>query len=101
VIFRKILALALIVIICVEVMPYAFINGVATGTIGLLAGALAFAKINNITVSLAAALSLFAAAALCKMFEIGIPGILISICFAFSGGVMLYIVCGELLPDKN
>ena len=99
VIFRRILALAFIMFICFGIMPYAFKSGIAAGAAGLLAGALVFIKIKNVVAAPAVALLLFAGAVLCKVSEIAIPGIFLSICFAFSGGVMLYIACGELLPD--
>lgn len=101
VILRKCLACAVITVVCFGMMPHVFINGVAAGTVGLIVGVIIIAWYDDIALVLALALSLGFGGVLCKMLGIGVFGNVISLCLAFSGGVMLYLACGEILPDKK
>ena len=93
--FRKLAACALIAAICFGMMPYIFVNGVATGAFGLIAGVLAaikgFAFLYALLIGIAATVG--------YIIEIGIPGVFISFCLAFTCGIMIYLACGEILPD--
>ena len=103
-IFRRIAAGALASVICFGIMPHVFTSGVAAGAAGLLTGVLVSAWVDDAVTALVIALPIGVGVALSGVFEIntiGIPNMLLSLCLAFSGGIILYLACGEILPDKK
>jgi len=99
--FRKLAACALIVAICFGLMPQAFANNFVASTIGLLVGVSAAAWVGHSAKSLGIAIPIGVGSIVCTKFDVGVPDMLLSLNIALFAGVILYIACGIILPDKK